>query len=94
MAETTHEPTPWAAGLAVAGVVAALVTSAVYAFGAALAQVHPLLAILVNLVAVGGAAPSAWRWRSTPVTRWVLLGVAAGVACGWFALVVKGLSSL
>jgi hypothetical protein len=40
------------------------------------------------VIAVGGAAPTAWRWRSVPVVRWVLAGVAVGIALAWFALLV------
>ncbi|MFI6955149.1 DUF2537 domain-containing protein [Nocardia sp. NPDC050408] len=88
-----QDPTPWAAGLTVATMVALLTVVAVYAFGSALAEVHPLLAILVNLVAVGGAAPTAWRWRLAPVTRWVIGGGVAGVLLGWLVLIIGGLSS-
>ncbi|BAD55497.1 hypothetical protein NFA_6520 [Nocardia farcinica IFM 10152] len=89
-----QDPTPWAAGITVTVLVAALATVAVYAFGAALAQVHPALAVLINLIAVGGAAPTAWRWRHTPVTRWVLLGCAVGVGLGWLGLIIAGLAAL
>ncbi|MGK8487473.1 DUF2537 domain-containing protein [Nocardia asiatica] len=82
------DPTPWGAGLTVATMVALLAAVAVYSFGAALAEVHPLLAVAVNLVAVGGAAPTAWRWRFAPVTRWVIGGGAAGVLLGWIALLL------
>ncbi|MFJ4656709.1 DUF2537 domain-containing protein [Nocardia sp. NPDC088792] len=85
------EPTPWATGITVAVLVAALATCGVYAFGAALAHVHPLLSIAVNLIAVGGAAPTAWRWRFAPVTRWVIAGLAAGVLCAWLALILPAL---
>ncbi|WP_308165365.1 DUF2537 domain-containing protein [Nocardia noduli] len=89
-----RDPTPWAAGITVAVMVAVLSAAAVYSFGEALARVHPVLSVLVNLVAAGGAAPTAWRWRATPVTRWVIAGVAVGVVLAWFALVVTGLSAL
>ncbi|ONM50399.1 DUF2537 domain-containing protein [Nocardia donostiensis] len=81
-------PTPWGAGIPVVALVAVLTAVGVYAFGAALAQVHPLLAVTVNVVAVAGVAPTAWRWRNTPVTRWVLAGGAAGILSGWAALVL------
>ncbi len=87
------EPTPWAPGVAVAVFVALLTAAGVYSFGAALAQVHWTLSVAVNLIAVGGAAPTAWRWRTTPVTRWVLAGLAAGVLLGWFALLVAAVSA-
>ncbi|BDT84892.1 DUF2537 domain-containing protein [Nocardia cyriacigeorgica] len=83
-----QDPTPWAAGITVTVLVAALTTVAVYAFGAALAEVHPLLAVGVNVVAVGGVAPTAWRWRSAPVTRWVLAGGAIGVLLAWIGLLL------
>lgn len=86
-----RDPTPWGAGLTVGVVVAALTAVAVYAFGAALAQVHPLLAVVVNAIAVGGAAPSVWRWRGAPVTRWVLGGGVTGVLLAWFALLFGAL---
>ncbi|WP_336087167.1 DUF2537 domain-containing protein [Nocardia sp. SSK8] len=85
---------PWAAGGTVVVLVAALGAVAVYAFGAALAAVHPLIAIAVNAVAVLGVAPTAWRWRYTPVVRWVLAGAAVGLVLGWLAILVDGISGL
>ncbi|MCA2210013.1 DUF2537 domain-containing protein [Nocardia rosealba] len=79
---------PWALGGTVIALVAALGAVAVYAFGVALADVHPLLAIAVNVIAVVGVAPTVWRWRCTPVVRWVLAGAVVGVALGWIALLV------
>ncbi|WP_227984478.1 DUF2537 domain-containing protein [Nocardia spumae] len=84
----TGEPTPWAAGIAVSVFVAALTAAGVYSFGVALAHVHWTLAVAVNLVAAAGTAPTAWRWRHTPVTRWVLAGLGAGVLLGWLILLV------
>ncbi|MFE3542529.1 DUF2537 domain-containing protein [Nocardia sp. NPDC059177] len=83
---------PWAAGGTVTVLVAVLAAVAVYAFGSALAAIHPLLAIVVNVVAAVGVAPTAWRWRYTPVVRWVLAGAAAGLVLGWLAVLVDGLS--
>lgn len=80
------EPTPWATGIPVTVLVALLTASGVYSFGAALAEIHPLLAVAVNLIAVGGVAPTAWRWRFQPVTRWVIAGLGVGVLLGWIAL--------
>ncbi|MCX4093297.1 DUF2537 domain-containing protein [Nocardia sp. alder85J] len=85
------EPTPWAAGLAVAIFVGVLAAVAVYAFGVALAEVPHvgwLLAVVVNVIAVGGVTPTVWRWRHIVVTRWVLGGVAAGVVLGWLVLLI------
>ncbi|MGS2808499.1 DUF2537 domain-containing protein [Nocardia sp. MW-W600-9] len=83
---------PWAAGVTVVVLVAVLGAVAVYAFGAALATVHWLLAVAVNAVAAVGVAPTAWRWRFTPVVRWVLAGAALGVVLGWLSLLVEQLS--
>lgn len=83
---------PWVAGGTVVVLVALLGGVAVYAFGCALAAVNPLLAIGVNVVAAGGVAPTAWRWRFTPVVRWVLAGAAAAVVLGWIAATVSVLS--
>lgn len=89
----TQSPAPWGAGLTVTIMVALLSAIAVYSFGRALAEVHPLLAVAVNVVAAGGAAPTAWRLREAPVTRWVVLGGVAGVGLGWLVLLIGGLAS-
>lgn len=83
----TDESTPWGTGLTVAALVAAVVAAAVIVLSMGLIQVHPLLAVGLNLVAVGGLAPTVWGWRSRPVWRWFVLGSAVGVAGGWIALV-------
>ena len=57
-----------------------------FAFGAALLQVNVVVAVAINLVAVVGSAPTVWRWRATPVWRWVVYGLAAGVALAWIGL--------
>ncbi|MGW0173011.1 DUF2537 domain-containing protein [Rhodococcus sp. NPDC003322] len=73
--------------LVVAGFSAVLVTVAVIACGAAMIAVHPLLALVVNVVVVAGVAPTVWQWRQVPVWRWVVYGAVAGVVAGWLALV-------
>ena len=94
---TTHsgvsgpEPTPWWSGILVSVLVAGLMTTAVFGFGVALARINPVLAAIVNVVAVGGAAPSIWRWRTIAVVRWIVFGVIAGVALGWLGLLVYAL---
>ncbi|MFD4182503.1 DUF2537 domain-containing protein [Rhodococcus sp. NPDC058514] len=79
-------PTPWATGLLVAGFAAAPAGVGVAACGAAMAAVHPLLALVVNLLVAVGVAPTLWQWRAVPVWRWAVLGCAAGVVAGWIAL--------
>jgi hypothetical protein len=82
----SDESTPWGTGLTVAGGVAAVIAAAVIVLSVGLLRVHPLLAIGLNLVAVGGLAPTVWGWRTRPVWRWFAFGAAVGVAGGWLAL--------
>lgn len=82
----TGTPTPWATGLTVAGFVAAVSGTAIVVLSLGLIRVHPLLAGGLNVVAVGGLAPTVWGWRHTPVLRWFALGVAVGVPAAWLTL--------
>jgi hypothetical protein len=81
------ESTPWATGLAVAAFVAAVTGAAIVVLSLGLTRVHPLLAVGLNLVAVGGLAPTVWGWRRVPVLRWFVLGAGVGVAGAWLTLV-------
>jgi hypothetical protein len=72
--------------LVVSAFSAALVVAAVIACGAAMIAVHPLLAVVVNVIVAVGVAPTLWQWRAVPVWRWVVYGAAAGVVVGWIAL--------
>ena len=56
-----------------------------------LTRVHPLLAVGLNMVAVGGLAPTVWGWRKLPVWRWFVLGSGVGVAGAWLALLAMAL---
>ncbi len=89
----TDDSTPWGTGLTVAGFVAAVLAAAIVVLGLGLTRVHPLLAIGLNMVAVGGLAPTVWGWRNRPVWRWFVLGAGLGVAVGWIALLAAVLSS-
>ncbi|KWX67386.1 DUF2537 domain-containing protein [Mycobacterium sp. NAZ190054] len=84
------DETPWGTGLTVAAFVAAVVATAVIVLSIGLMRVHPLLAAGLNLVAVGGLAPTVWGWRRVPVWRWFVLGTGVGVAGAWVALLVIG----
>jgi Protein of unknown function (DUF2537) len=89
------DETPWGTGLTVAGFVAAVTATAIVVLSIGLTRVHPLLAVGLNLVAVGGLAPTVWGWRRLPVWRWFVLGLGVGGAGGWLALLamaVQGLS--
>lgn len=83
----TDEPTPWGTGLTVAVFVACVTATAVIVLSVGLIRVHPMLAVGLNLVAVGGLAPTVWGWRGVEVRRWFVLGAGVGVAGGWLALV-------
>jgi hypothetical protein len=79
----TPTRTPWGTGLTVAGFVAAVIAAGIVVLSLGLTRVHPLLAVTLNLIAVGGLAPTVWGWRQRPVWRWFVLGSGAGVAIGW-----------
>lgn len=78
--------------MTVAGFVAAVLGAAIVVLGMGLLRVHPLLAVGLNMVAVGGLAPTVWGWRRRPVWRWFVLGSAVGVLGGWLVLLAIGLS--
>ena len=80
------DETPWATGLTVAAFVAAVVAVGVVVLSIGLMRVHPLLAAGLNLVAVGGLAPTVWGWRRKAVWRWFVLGAGVGVGIAWVAL--------
>jgi hypothetical protein len=79
------EPTPWGTGLTVSAFVAAVVAAAIVVLSIGMTRVHPLVSVGLNLVAVGGLAPTLWEWRKRPVRRWFVLGAGVGVAIGWTA---------
>ncbi|ORV36199.1 hypothetical protein AWC01_17310 [Mycobacterium doricum] len=74
--------------------VAAVIATAVIVLSLGLLRVHPLLAVGLNTVAVGGLAPTVWGWRTRPVWRWFAFGAGVGVAGGWIALLAITLSGL
>jgi hypothetical protein len=73
-------------GVPVALFVAVLVGSAFTAFGLELAEINVFLAVGINLVVVGGAAPTVLRWRLTPVWRWPVYGACVGAVLSFVAL--------
>ncbi|MEO6792625.1 MAG: DUF2537 domain-containing protein [Mycobacterium sp.] len=83
---TPAETTPWATGLTVAAFVAAVAGTAIAVLSLGLIRVHPMVAVGLNVVAVGGLAPTVWGWRHTPVLRWFALGAGLGVAGAWLVL--------
>jgi hypothetical protein len=87
----TSEATPWGTGLTVAAFVAAITAVAIVVLSLGVSRVHPLLAVGLNVIAVGGLAPTLWGWRGIPVLRWFVLGGAVGIAGGWLALLAIAL---
>ncbi len=81
------EATPWGTGLTVAAFTAAVTAAAIVVLSLGMIRVHPLVSIGLNLVAVGGLAPTLWGWRRVPVRRWFVLGAGIGVAIGWITLI-------
>ena len=69
-----------------AAFVAALTATAIIVLSLGMTRVHPMVSVGLNLVAVGGLAPTLWDWRTRPVRRWFVLGTAVGVAVGWVAM--------
>jgi hypothetical protein len=84
-----REPTPWATGLTVTAVVAAMITVAVTTLSFALAQASLWLAVIANVVIIGGLSPSVWLARDVPVWRWVALGVTTGLGLAWLILLLS-----
>ena len=83
----TDDSTPWAMGLTVAAFIAAVIAGVIVVLSLGLMRVHPLLAIGLNLVAVGGLAPTVWEWRKRQVWRWFVFGAAIGIVIAWLAVV-------
>lgn len=83
----SDDSTPWGTGLTVAAFVAAITGTAIVVLSMGMTRVNPWVSIALNLVAVGGLAPTLWGWRRMPVRRWFVLGAAVGVAVGWITLV-------
>lgn len=80
------DSSPWGTGLTVAAFVAAVTGAAIVVLSLGMVRVHPLVAAGLNLIAVGGLAPTLWGWRRIPVRRWFVLGAGVGVAGGWITL--------
>ena len=70
-----------------AAFVAAVTAAAIVVLTIGMNRVNPLVSTVLNLIAVGGLAPTLWGWRRVPVRRWIVLGAGVGVAIGWITLV-------
>ncbi|MQA16180.1 MAG: DUF2537 domain-containing protein [Pseudonocardiaceae bacterium] len=87
--ETRPEPTPWATGLTISAVAAAVALITVVSVAEALAGTSPWASALATVFVAAGLAPSIWLLRAVPVWRWAGYGVAAGIGCGWFVLLLS-----
>ena len=87
---TPTQTTPWATGLTVAAFVAAVSGTAIAVLSLGLTRVHPAVAVVLNVIAVGGLAPTVWGWRHTAVLRWFALGAGIGVVGAWLVLLALG----
>ena len=70
---------------------AAVTAAAIVVLSLGMVRVHPLVSIGLNVIAVGGLAPTLWGWRTIPVRRWFVLGAGVGVAIGWIVLLALSL---
>ncbi|SFR29004.1 Protein of unknown function [Lentzea waywayandensis] len=86
--EDEDEPTPWGTGLTVSIITAAIVTVTVVSLSLGLGETSRWLALVANVLVVGGLAPSVWLGRKVPVWRWVAYGVVTGVLVAWLALIL------
>ncbi|MFD9703554.1 DUF2537 domain-containing protein [Lentzea sp. NPDC059081] len=86
--EEVAEPTPWGTGLTVSFITASIVTVTVVSLSLGLGETSRWLALVANVLVVGGLAPSVWLGRKVPVWRWVAYGVVAGVLVAWLALIL------
>ncbi|MEV6243815.1 DUF2537 domain-containing protein [Lentzea sp. NPDC051838] len=86
--EDEPEPTPWGTGLTVSFITAAIVTVTVVSLSLGLGETSNWLALVANVLVVGGLAPSVWLGRRVPVWRWVAYGVVTGVVVAWLALIL------
>ena len=91
MSEESAPQTPWGTGLTLAGFTAAVTAAAIVVLSLGMIRVHPAVSIALNVIAVGGLAPTLWGWRRMPVRRWLVLGAGVGVAIGWIALLAVSL---
>ena len=90
-APAAEERTPWGPGLAVAVVVAGLVTVADVALASSLVAGLGWLGVLLDVVVAAGLVPALWLNRGVPTWRWAVLGTLAGLALAVPFLLVRAL---
>ncbi len=82
------EPTPWGTGLTVSVFSGAVVAFMVVTLSLGLGETNRWLALVANVLVVGGIAPSVWLARKVIIWRWVAYGVTTGVVLAWIALIL------
>ena len=85
------EPTPWATGLTVTAMVAALAAALDIILTTALARSFGWLAVPANVLIGAGMAPSLWLMRRLPFWRWIGYGIGLGLVLAWLGLLVHAL---
>lgn len=75
----------WGPGIAVGIFVALIVAVALIVLTSGVSD-SPVLAIVFNVVIAAGMAPALWLCRALPVLRFLAAGAAAGILCGWIAM--------
>jgi hypothetical protein len=83
------EPTPWATGLTVSVVAAAISVIVLLSLSQELVPNGTGVVVLANLLVAAGLAPSIWLGRATPIWRWVAYGTAIGIVLTWIALLLS-----
>jgi hypothetical protein len=83
-----REPTPWATGLTVTMIIAALVAALDLILTGALAKSFGWLWVPANVLIGIGMAPSIWLMHRMPLWRWIGYGVALGLLVAWLGLLV------
>ena len=86
--EVEVEPTPWGTGLTVSVFSGAVVAFLVITLSLGLGETNRWLALVANVLVVGGIAPSVWLARKVIIWRWVAYGVTTGVVLAWIALIL------
>lgn len=87
-AEEPAEPTPWGTGLAVSVFSGAVAAFMVVTLSLGLGETNRWLALIANVLVVGGIAPSVWLARKVIIWRWVAYGVTTGIVLAWIALIL------
>jgi hypothetical protein len=86
--EEPVEPTPWGTGLTVSVFSGAVAAFMVVTLSLGLGETNRWLALIANVLVVGGITPSMWLARKVIIWRWVAYGVGTGVVLAWFALIL------